>query len=171
MSSVPRAPRTELLRLMAPRVASAQANVSRVAGRGSHRSVHFFCVPSAYAVDMQDRREEDRRQTRSGLRNAYVLPFPSSPGGSGARARPPITTPCTPQGRALQTVTCSRARRPRRGSLRTRERRRDQMRPRVRPLSRSLERPLRWSAATPAGAPTCLQLSAGILGDRKPQTR
>src|SRR4029079_8672252 len=41
-STVPPAPSTELLRLMAPRVAVAQAKVSRVAGRGSHRSVHFF---------------------------------------------------------------------------------------------------------------------------------
>jgi hypothetical protein len=41
-SSVPAAPSTELLRSMAPRVAIAQAKVSRAAGRGSHRSVHLF---------------------------------------------------------------------------------------------------------------------------------
>ena len=39
------APSTELLRLMAPREAIASAKVSRAAGRGSHRSVHFCLAP------------------------------------------------------------------------------------------------------------------------------
>jgi len=44
---VPRAPSTELLRLMAPREAIASAKVSRAAGRGCHRSVHLLFASSA----------------------------------------------------------------------------------------------------------------------------
>ena len=49
-SSVPTAPSTERLRLMAPREAIASAKVSRAAGRGSHRSVHFFLWQPCYKV-------------------------------------------------------------------------------------------------------------------------
>jgi hypothetical protein len=55
------APSTELPRLMAPRVASASAQVSREAGRGSHR-LGAFLVGS-----VRDRRSAKRQAVPSSL--------------------------------------------------------------------------------------------------------
>ena len=62
-STVPPAPSTELLRLMAPRVAVAQATVSRVAGRGSHRSVHFSVRRAAPRPESLGRYSSQRNTT------------------------------------------------------------------------------------------------------------
>jgi hypothetical protein len=100
-SSVPTAPRTELLRLMAPREALASAKVSRAAGRGSHRSVHLFLVSSSPAdgnpEDQSDcpaaRKHEHamvgplRRPWSRPVRGGSSEPVPRTSGFSGCLSR------------------------------------------------------------------------------------